>query len=152
MKTLTQAVVILLLMTTTQIGFAQQKTDAISKEIFANFSREINFSKSVLQSTMSAKSGESIAISFNNDFIFKGVVLSNGIQYENLQTVIIKSTLLPNALLQLSKITNEDLSESYVGRIINTDANDGYSIEKAEANNYKIEKIEMRDILQDCSF
>lgn len=152
MKTITQAVVLLLLVTTTNIGFAQQKSDANSKEIFANFSDKVNFSKSILQTTITAKSGESVSIPFNTDFIFNGVVVSNEVKYKNLQTVIIKSTSLKDALLQISKITNEDLSESFVGRIINTDANDGYSIEKDEANNYKIEKIEMKNILQDCSF
>ena len=151
MKTITQAVVLLLLVTTTNIGFAQQKTDANSKEIFANFSGKVDFSKSILQTTIAAKYGESISIPFNYDFIFNGIVLTNEYKYKNLQTIIIKSALLKNALLQLSKRTNEDLTESYVGRIINTDANDGYTIEKDEANNYKIEKIEMKNILQDCS-
>jgi hypothetical protein len=149
MKNLTTAV-ILLLITTCNFAFAQ-KSENSSKEIFAKFPVKINISQNLLSTTMNAKSGESVAVSFNQDFIFNGVVLSNEKVFNNLQTVIIKSPAFDNALFQLSKITNPNQTESYVGRIINVEASDAYLIAKDESNNYLLEKIELKSILQDCS-
>ena len=149
MKNLTTAV-ILLLITTCNFAFAQ-KSENSSKEIFAKFPVKINISQNLLSTTMNAKSGESVAVSFNQDFIFNGVVLSNEKVFNNLQTVIIKSPAFDNALFQLSKITNPTQTESYVGRIINVEASDAYLIAKDESNNYLLEKIELKSILQDCS-
>jgi hypothetical protein len=72
-------------------------------------------------------------------------------KYQNLQSVLIRSEQFENALLQVSKITNNDKSISYVGRIINQNALDGYEIKKDLANNYRLQKFETKSILQDCS-
>jgi hypothetical protein len=149
MKNLTTAV-ILLLITTCNFAFAQ-KSENSSKEIFAKFPVKINIPQNLLNTTINAKSGELVAISFNSDFTFNGVVISNEKVFYNLQTVIIKSPSFNNALFQLSKIINPDQTESYVGRIINVEASDAYLIAKDESNNYLLEKIELKSILQDCS-
>jgi len=149
MKNLTTAVV-LLLITSCNFAFAQ-KSEKSSKEIFSKFPVQINIPQNLLNTTMNAKSGESVAISFNSDFTFNGVVLSNEKVFYNLQTVIIKSPAFDNALFQLSKITNPDQSESFVGRIINVESSDAYLIAKDDTNNYKLEKIELKSILQDCT-
>ena len=149
MKNLTTAV-ILLLITSCNFAFAQ-KSENSAKEIFSKFPVKINITQNLLNTTMNAKSGESVAVSFNPDFIFNGVVLSNEKVLYNLQTVIIKSPAFDNALFQLSKITNPDQTESYVGRIINVEASDAYLIAKDDTNNYQLEKIELKSILQDCS-
>lgn len=149
MKNLTTAV-ILLLITSCNFAFAQ-KSENTSKEIFAKFPDKINIPQDLLNTTINAKSGESVAISFNADFTFNGFVISNEKVFYNLQTVIIKSPAFDNALFQLSKITNPDQTESYVGRIINVEATDAYLIAKDETNNYLLEKFELKSILQDCS-
>ena len=85
--------------------------------------------------------GETISLSFSEEFAYTGTVLSNEIKYNNLQSVIIKSAAYQNSLLQLSKITNTDNSFSYVGRIINPEAADGFELKK-ENNSYRLQKIE----------
>lgn len=149
MKNLTTAV-ILLLITSCNFAFAQ-KSETSAKEIFSKFPVKINITQNLLNTTMNAKSGESVAVSFNSDFVFNGVVLSNEKVFYNLQTVIIKSPTFDNSLFQLSKITNADQTESFVGRIINFEATDAYLIAKDDTNNYQLEKIELKSILQDCS-
>jgi hypothetical protein len=149
MKNLTTAVV-LLLITSCNFAFAQ-KSESSSKEIFAKFPSKISITQILLNTTMYSKSGESVAIAFNPDFIFNGVVLSNEKVFDNLQTVVIKSAAFDNAIFQLSKITNTDHTESYVGRIINVEASDAFLIAKDDTNNYLLEKIELKSILQDCS-
>ena len=149
MKNLTTAV-ILLLITTCNFAFAQKSENTV-KEIFTKFPDKINITQNLLNTTMNAKSGESVAVSFNTDFVFNGVVLSNEKVFYNLQTVVIKSPAFDNALFQLSKITNPDQTESFVGRIINVETSDAYLIAKDDTNNYQLEKIELKSILQDCS-
>ena len=65
---------------------------------------------------------------------------------------MIKSPSFGNAIFQLSKITNEDNSISYAGRIINPDAFDGYEIKKDKEDNYSFKKFETKKILEDCSY
>ncbi|MEO7522865.1 MAG: hypothetical protein ABIT58_02160 [Ferruginibacter sp.] len=65
---------------------------------------------------------------------------------------MIKSPVFGNAVFQLSRITNNDKSFSYSGRIINSEAADGYEIKKDNNDNYRFIKFETKKILQDCSF
>lgn len=140
----------LLLCLTTATVFAQ-KSDKAPK-LFTKFPETIQLSKNILQNTLNVNEGEEVIVSFSNDFRFKGVVISNQKKYDNLQSVMIKSTEYGNAIFQLSKITNPDKSISYAGRIINPEAFDGYEIKKDEKNNYSFQKFETKRILQDCSF
>ena len=150
MKNLSTAVLMLLFIALNSIAFAQ-KSESTSKEIFAKFPGKINISENTLSNTLNACSGENVSISFNNEFIFTGTVVSNEKVYENLQTIIIKSPLFDNAVFQLSKVTLPDQTISFVGRIINTEAADAYVIARGDANDYQLEKIKLDSILQDCS-
>ena len=150
MKNLSTAVIMLLFIALNSIAFAQ-KNESTSKEIFAKFPEKINISENTLINTLNASSGENVSISFNDEFVFTGTVVSNEKVYENLQTIIIKSPLFDNAILQLSKVILPDQTISFVGRIINTESADAYVIARGDANNYQLEKIKLDSILQDCS-
>ncbi len=139
----------LLLCVITAAAFAQ-KSDQSKPKLFTNFPDEIQVSKNLLQNTMNAFEGEQVVITFNNDFHFKGIVLSNLKKYDNLQSVLIKSSSFGNAVFQVSKIINDDKSISYTGRIINPDAFDGYEIKKDVKDNYSLKKFETKKILEDC--
>ncbi len=149
MKTL-KTLLFLLLCLTTVAGYSQIKAD--KAKLFARYPETIGLSKNILQNTLNANEGEEVVISFSTDFHFKGIVMSNIKKYDNLQSVMIKSAAFGNAIFQLSKITNQDKSITYAGRIINADAADGYQIKKDKDDNYSFVKFETNKILQDCSF
>jgi len=140
--------VILCLATVTAFS---QKTDQSAPKLFAAFPETIQLSKNILHSTINASEGEQVIVAFSNEFRFKGTVLSNLQKYDNLQSVMIKSASFGNSIFQLSKITNEDKSISYTGRIINPDAFDGYEIKKDNKDNYSFIKFETRHKIEDCS-
>ncbi len=149
MKTLKTLLFLLLCLTTTA-GFSQTKAE--KAKLFAGYPETIRLSKNILQNTLNANEGEEVIVAFSNDFHFKGTVISNIKKYDNLQSVMIRSTVFGNAVFQLSRTINEDKSISYTGRIINPDAADGYQIKKDKDDNYSFIKFETKKILQDCSF
>jgi hypothetical protein len=149
MKTLKTLVLLLLCLST--VTAYSQKT-SIKPTLFSKYPESIQLSKNILQNTLNANEGEEVVISFSGDFRFKGIVLSNIKKYDNLQSVIIRSAFFGNAVLQVTRITNEDKTVSYTGRIINPNAADGYQIKKDKNDNYSFEKFETNTILQDCSY
>lgn len=133
------------------LGFSQETT-SIKKEIFSTQPNTVSIHQELFSELMNAKAGNLISVTFSENFIFKGIVLSNQAVNNTQQTLLIKSVEFGNAIFQLSKIVLTDKSESYVGRIISTDAEDGYMISKNISNNYQLNKIELKNILQDCSY
>ncbi len=144
-------VLLLLLCLTTAISFAQQKPDSRPK-IFAALPETIKVNGAALQNAFTLFEGQNASIALANNLIFSGVVISNEVKYNNLQNIIIKSALLNNALLSLSKIKNPDNSITYTGRIINSKAFDGFEIKRNEDGQYNLHKFETAQILQDCSY
>jgi hypothetical protein len=102
-----------------------------------------------LDKAFTATPGSSIQFNFANKLPFSGVVLSSVQRYSNLSSVIIKSSLLQNALLSISRRINDDNSVTYVGRIINEKYADGYELIKDNAGNYSFNKIKTQDLIQD---
>ena len=144
-----KTLIVLLLCLTTAATYAQSSS---KQRLFANYPETIKLSKNILQNTLTVSEGEEVVITFSNEFSFKGTVLSNVKKYDNLQSVMVRSAAFENAILQLSRIINEDKSISYSGRIINPEAADGYQIKKDKDNNYSLVKFETSKILQDCSY
>jgi hypothetical protein len=142
-------ILLLVMLSLTTITVSAQKT---KPRLFGQYPEVIDLSKTTLQQTFSAIPGKSINIAFNDQFHFEGIVLSNELKYSNLQSVLIRSAAFGNAIFQVSKLTNADNSISYVGRIINPDAQDGYEIKKDNKDNYRFQKFETDRILQDCSY
>lgn len=117
--------------------------------LFTNFSPSVHASIPELEKAFIAKEGKTIQLNFANNFSFNGTVLSSVQRYHNLTTIIVKSELLQNTLLSISKRVNEDNSISYVGRIINENYSDGYELKKSKDGNYVFQKINMADLIQD---
>ena len=148
MKTLKTLFVLLLCLTTA----ATRAQPASKQKLFTNYPETIQLSKNILQNALTVNEGEEVVITFSNEFSFKGTVLSNQKKYDNLQSVMIRSAVFKNAILQLSRIINADKSISYAGRIINPEAGDGYQVKKGKDNTYSLVKFETNKILQDCSY
>jgi hypothetical protein len=119
--------------------------------LFSNFSNTINCPQAELSKAFTAMANQNIILSFSDNFLFSGTVVSNVVKYANLQTILIKSPVYGDAVFSLSKITRKDNSVAYTGRIINPKYADGYELKKDGFNNYQLIKIEMGNILKDCS-
>ncbi|MEO6188631.1 MAG: hypothetical protein ABIO82_07735 [Ginsengibacter sp.] len=117
--------------------------------LFTNFSPSIHAAIPELEKAFIAKEGKTIQLNFANNFSFNGTVISSVQRYHNLATIIVKSELLQNTLLTISKRVNEDNSISYVGRIINENYSDGYELKKSTDGSYLFQKINMSDLIQD---
>ncbi len=139
----------MLYLTTASVHAQQKKADPVAA--FTNISNSINLSEATLKAVMQMHKGADVALSFSQDFNFPGTVLSNENLYDNLQTLIIKSSSYNNALLQLSKQVNADKSISYVGRIFNPGGADGYELKKTADGSYHFIKFKTATILQDCN-
>ena len=126
-----------------------QTTAASRPDLFNGFSSNIPASVSELSKAFTASIGSSVQLNFANKFSFTGTVFSSVQRYKNLSTVIIKSPLLKNALLSISKRTNDDNTVTYVGRIINEKYADGYQLIQDKSGNYSFSKIRTADLIQD---
>lgn len=122
------------------------------QKLFDKFPEKVQITESVLKSTLSANVGQQLNIDLGSDFIFRGTVSSNLKQLDNLQTVVIKVENFSNSTFAVSKIINKDGSSSFVGRILNLTANDGYEIRRDNGGSYFLQKIETDKILQTCKF
>ncbi|HSN59903.1 MAG TPA: hypothetical protein VLR49_03140 [Ferruginibacter sp.] len=142
---------LLFLLALTTATLDAQQNQAANAAVFNNFSQTIDLSETTLSNAMQMSKGQQATFNFGNDFDFPGVVLSNEMVFENLQTIIIRSSAYNNALLQISKQINEDKTISYVGRIFGKGSADGYEIKRTNNGGYQLEKFETANILQDCN-
>lgn len=130
--------------------YTNAQTTAPSRpDLFNSFSPNIPASVSELDKAFTASIGSSVQLNFVNKFSFTGTILSSVQKYKNLSTVIIKSPLLKNALLSISKRTNDDNTVTYVGRIINEKYADGYQLIQDKSGSYSFSKIKTADLIQD---
>jgi uncharacterized protein YdeI (BOF family) len=83
--------------------------------------------------------------------LFNGTVTGNTVKYSNLQSVTIKLPEFDNLIFSISKITNDDKTVTYVGRIINKKYADGYELKKDASNNYQFVKFETDKLIPECS-
>lgn len=149
-RPITLAVAILLLM----LNFSSvkaQKTETDNKPaLFAAFPDRINCTVSELSRAFATSVNQNVNLSFSDNFLFNGVVISNQVKYANLQTAVIRSAQFGDAIFVLSKIAETDGSFNYVGHIVNTKYTDGYDLKKNAAGNYELVKTETAKVLQDC--
>jgi len=149
MLSVKRSMLLLMLCLTTAAVHAQQP-QAVPIAAFINFSNTIPVSETTLSGAMQLSKGQDVAVGLSQEFNFPGTVISNENVYHNLQTIIIKSSIYNNSLLQISKQINEDKSISYVGRIFNPGGADGYGLSKTADGAYQLQKFETAIILQDC--
>jgi hypothetical protein len=139
----------LVLTCTALTGFSQNNT--VKPSQFNAFPTTINCSESELSKIFNTASGQTISLSFSDNFTFTGNVRSNIVKYSNLQTAVIASPDFANTIFSVSKITNNDNSISYIGRIINKNYFDGFELKQNAAGNYQLIKMETDRVIQDCA-
>ncbi len=132
--------------------YAGSASAQVKQAAFKALPANIALSPAIFQQIFDADDNSAIQLAFSDQFTFRGMVMSNRKPYPNLQTVIVKTDEFQNALLQFSKIIGPDQQVSYTGKIIPIHASDGYSLKKDEKQQYHLEKFELKNMLQDCSF
>jgi hypothetical protein len=145
------ALLLLLLCVLFSATLNAQHSSSEKPALFSKFSTIINCPQAELNKAFTAAANQNINLSFSDNILFSGTVVSNVVKYSNLQTVLIKLPLYADAVFSLSKIIRKDNSVSYTGRIINPKFTDGYILKKDALNNYQLVKIELSGILKDCS-
>jgi hypothetical protein len=138
----------LLLTSMVMTGFCQ--SGSIKPKQFSNFPATINCGEQELAKVFNTIPGQTISLSFSDNFTFSGTVTSNLVKYSNLQSAVIVSPDYYNTIFHVSKITNEDGSVSYVGTIINKNYFDGFELKKNVSGNYQLKKTEADQVIQDC--
>ncbi len=118
---------------------------------FSQFPDQITCSESMLAAIFSKPAGANISIPFSASFTFDGSVLNNVVKYSNLQSAVIKSPAFNNSTFSISRITNNDHSITYVGRIINKEYADGYELRQQPTGQYQLTKVESDRVIPDCS-
>jgi hypothetical protein len=149
MKYIAKLCTVLFLCFATIASYAQE-TDKRPK-LFASYPDLIDVPNTVLEKVMDFKAGQEVSVDFGSGFIFNGVVISNVVKYNNLQSVGIKSAALSNTILSISKVRKSNGSLLYVGRILNSNASDGYEIKSGKLNTYVLQKFETALILPVCN-
>lgn len=147
MKSLCKSLLVLLLCLTFAVSFSQVKKPTL----FSRFPNVINCSETQFSNALMAKEGETVTLSFSNNFIISGKVISNVQKYANLQSMTIQLPAYANAIFNLSKQTETGQNIAYVGRILSTEAMDGFEIKKDDKGNYSFQKVEEQNLRQICS-
>jgi hypothetical protein len=147
MNLLSKSMLVMLCLIFTATSIAQKAT--AKQKLFAANPENISLNKSIITDAFSYNTGTSVSIDLSSNFHFVGTVISNQQKYDNLQTIMIRSSENNHSIFQISKITNIDKSISYAGRIINDDAADGYAI-KNNNGIYSLQKFETDKILEFC--
>ena len=138
----------LFLSLTVMTGFGQANTPKPKQ--FSSFPEVIDCSEQELARVFNTSPGQTISLSFSNNFTFAGNITSNLVKYANLQSAVMVSPDYANTIFSVSKITNGDGSLSYVGRIINKNYFDGFELKKNATGNYQLRKVETDRVMPDC--
>lgn len=138
----------LLLCLTTAVASAQSQPTSNAQ--FESLSNNIPIKQNILSETFSKLQGQLIDVNFSTSFHFPGTVVSQKKVYDNLYSIIIRSSSFNQAMLQISKQVNADGSTTYTGKIFSNGGTDGYSIVPDGRGDYLLQKFEKALVLQDC--
>ena len=129
-------------------GTKAQVVSSSRPQLFRTVSDRLPTAITELDKAFTAPEGTSVKFKFYN-LAFSGTVTSSIKRYDNLYSVIIKSSSLDNTLLSISKRINEDKTITYVARILNENYADGYELIKANDGSYAFNKIKTEAFIQD---
>jgi hypothetical protein len=118
-----------------------REPDMNRPSLFQNLPEKISCRINDLSSLLESEIGKTISFSFTGTLNFQGVVSSVASKFDNtLQSVVVRSTNFPGAALSFSKITKEDGTFSYVGRILSFQHGDAYEISLENGQYFFVKK------------
>lgn len=109
--------------------------------LFQNLPDKIVCRVNDLSVLLQSEVGKPISFTLTNNVNFQGIVSSVATKFEKtLESVVIRSTNFPGAALSFSKLTKDDGTISYVGRIISFQHGDAYEITLENGQYYFVKK------------
>ena len=145
MKNLVKGIICLSLFFTCLHSNAQtppvREPDMNRPTLFQNLPNKISCRISDLSPLLESEIGKPVSYPFTDNLNFQGVVSSVASKFDNtLLSVVIRSTNFPGAALSFSRITKDDGTVAYVGRIISFQHGDAYEINLENGQYYFIKK------------
>ena len=118
-----------------------KEPDMKRPSLFQNLPNKISCQINNLSGLLESEIGKPVSFSLVDNLNFQGVVSSVASKFDNtLNSVVIRSTNFPGAALSFSRITKEDGTYSYVGRIISFQHGDAYEIGLENGQYYFVKK------------
>ena len=109
--------------------------------LFQNLPEKISCRISDLSALLEYETGRTISFAFTGNLNFQGIVSSVASKFDNsLQSIVIRSTNFPGAALSFSRITKQDGSIAYAGRIISFQHGDAYEINQENGQYFFVKK------------
>ena len=109
--------------------------------LFQNLPNKISCRINDLSALLESEIGQPVSFSLADNLSFQGVVSSVASKFDNtLVSVVIRSTNFAGAALSFSKITKEDGTYNYVGRIISFQHGDAYEIRLENGQYFFVKK------------
>ena len=146
MKKYSKILLAVLLSVSSLASFAQMNDRR--PQLYSSRPQSINIDKSIFGNVLDAVEGKEISIHLSEDFTFNGTVISNQKKYNSLHTVMLRSNENATSIMQITLI-KENNNISYSGRIINSNAADGYEL-KNNNGAYSLQKFETLKLLDPC--
>lgn len=117
-----------------------REPDMTRPSLFQNLPEKISCRINDLSAFLELETGRTASFVFTNTISFQGVVSSVASIDNSLQSVVIRSTNFPGAALSFSKITKQDGTISYAGRIISFQHGDAYEINVENGQYFFVKK------------
>ena len=109
--------------------------------LFQNLPNKISCRVNDLSALLESEIGQPVSFSLAGNLSFQGIVSSVASKFDNtLVSVVIRSTNFAGAALSFSKITKEDGTYNYVGRIISFQHGDAYEIRLENGQYFFVKK------------
>lgn len=157
MKNLLMSVLCLGMVLFSLCSVAQNQTVPINEpdynkpRLFDNLPEQIPVNITIINNLLGSRVGNDVdmVISDGSTFRFIGKVVSAVSKYQNsIVSIVVRSTNFAGASLTISKITNEDGSTSYRGRIISRQHGDLYELKQVN-DNYVLIKRKYYDLVNE---
>ena len=119
-----------------------REPDMNRPSLFQNLPEKISCRISDLSALLESETGRTVSFAFmGTTASFQGIVSSVASKFDNsLQSIVIRSTNFPGAALSFSRITKEDGSIAYAGRIISFQHGDAYEIRQENGQYFFVKK------------
>ncbi len=155
MKTLKKSAVIAALLAVSYLQSSAQNSTVKLNEpnynkttLFSDLPDKLNLQLTHLESLLNFSVGTQVNATIATGFQLIGTVVSKSKPDAFVNTVVIKSLTRKGATVTFSRITKEDGSFSYIGRIMSKDAGDAFEIGK-EGTGYVIRKKGLYDLINE---
>ena len=154
MKNLVKGIICLSVFLVCQQSNAQsipvREPDMNRPSLFQNLPEKVSCRINDFSALLNSETGRNVSVLFTDNINLKGVVSSVASKFDNtLQSVVVRLTNYPGAALSFSKITKEDGTVAYTGRIISFQHGDAYEIRQENNGQYYFVKKGFYDLVNE---